>query len=672
MPLRVDLAGQPVPGPAHAGDVVHAAAVAQDQLVPQRVARSHAVVPRHVVEPEQEFLRHRRQVAELRRHRRRVLRHRIAAAGTAVEANALRIGAVVVDRGPVRARAAFDPRRRPVVVAAAHQVVQAQRGHVVDHRLARAHHHRHHRIDEARVGGEGHLHPLARDRLRVQVRVPGQAAEREPVGLVEVRAAPVAVAADVGHAGHAGELVSFERTVDDPGHGRARPARMGVGTQRLRVHRRQVGQVGGEAQVLLGDLELHHQRRLGHRPEQRMERLARLEVDRPVFDLHQHVRREPAVVRHELGVGLFGAVVGFFVRVDEGAPHHDAAMRRQRLGQHVGAVGVRAAVVLRPGLAFGIGLDQEAAESGNDAVHLVGLGLPPRPHRRVERIGGLEPADLDRRAEARAQVDLDPVRPEHPGQRRRLLQVHRRERLRAGVDVVEHRAVDADRGIGAGVVGIARAGPVRQLVPVPDRLAGVAALDVAVQVVPVVEYPHAGLRCLADVERVQRLRGLDQAQQVEGAVQRAELGVGRDHGRRTAVDAHAAQQVALLAQRRQVQPQCRQLRRSRRRAHHDRACAPGAGRRHRRPAQQAVQATLQFVADRAAGRGAGIDDQFGRMGAIGGLAAGVERNVAQPERVAVLGHRRQARHQPGQPAQAEQPGAAPAAAGPGRIARPMG
>ena len=102
---------------------------------------------------------------------------------------------------------------------------------------------------------------------------------------------------------------------------------------------------------------------------------------------------------------------------------------RERVGQHVGAVGVGAPVVLRPGLALGVGLHQEAAEVGDERVDLVGLALPPGGHLRVERIGGRQAADLDRRAEARGQVDADAVGPEDVGERRRLARGTRAVRL---------------------------------------------------------------------------------------------------------------------------------------------------------------------------------------------------------------------------------------------------
>ena len=85
--------------------------------------------------------------------------------------------------------------------------------------------------------------------------------------------------------------------------------------------------------------------------------------------------------------------------VDERAPHHDAAVRRQRVGQHVGAVGVRAAVVLRAGLAFAVGLDDEAAEVGNQPVDLVRLRLSttaPPPGRADRRSAGRRAASARR------------------------------------------------------------------------------------------------------------------------------------------------------------------------------------------------------------------------------------------------------------------------------------
>ena len=251
-----------------------------------------------------------------------------------------------------------------------------------------------------------------------------------------------------------------------------------------------------------------------------------------VLHLHQHVVGELAVERHEFVVRLLGAVVGRLVRVDEGAPHHDAAMRRQRFGQHVGAVGMVAPVILRSGLAFGIRLDEETAEIGNVAVDLVDLRLPPGAHRGIERIRGLESAEFDGRAEPRGEIHAHAVGTEHVGQRRGLVEICRREAGGIGIHVGEHRAVDADRRTGARVVGVARIEPARQLVPVPDRLARVAALDMPIEIVPVIQ--HANPRCAAATRcraPSSVLPGLDQPQEMERAVQHADVGVrGDDRG----------------------------------------------------------------------------------------------------------------------------------------------
>ena len=95
-------------------------------------------------------------------------------------------------------------------------------------------------------------------------------------------------------------------------------------------------------------------------------------------------------------------------------------MRRERVGEHVGAVSMGAAVVLRARLPFRIGLDEEPAEVGDRAIDFVGLVPPPAPDCGIERVGGLQPADLDRRREARREIDPDAVRPPRVGQRRHL------------------------------------------------------------------------------------------------------------------------------------------------------------------------------------------------------------------------------------------------------------
>ena len=162
---------------------------------------------------------------------------------------------------------------------------------------------------------------------------------------------------------------------------------------------------------------------------------------------------------------------------------------------------MRALVVLRTGLAFGIRLDEETAEVGNQRVDLVDLRLPPGAHRRIERIGGLQSAELDGRAEARGEIHAHAIRTQDAGERRGLFEVSRREAGGVGVHVGQHRAVDADRRAGARVVRVSRIEICRQLVPVPDRLPGIAAFDVPIEVVPVIEHANLRARLRDDVER---------------------------------------------------------------------------------------------------------------------------------------------------------------------------
>src|SRR4051794_32670123 len=105
-----------------------------------------------------------------------------------------------------------------------------------------------------------------------------------------------------------------------------------------------------------------------------MEWFARLEVDRAVLDLNDDVARELAVQRLELVISLLSAVISA-CGVYECPPDDGSAVRLQRLGEHVGAVGVGPMIFLWARLTLGIRLDQEAAEVRDQPVDLVGLRL---------------------------------------------------------------------------------------------------------------------------------------------------------------------------------------------------------------------------------------------------------------------------------------------------------
>src|SRR2546430_15471815 len=68
-----------------------------------------------------------------------------------------------------------------------------------------------------------------------------------------------------------------------------------------------------------------------------------------------------------------------------------------------------AVVILGPGLSFGVGLHEEAAEVRDSAVDLVRLRGPPGTDAGIDGIGGGRPPDLHRRAEAGGGRDPDAV-----------------------------------------------------------------------------------------------------------------------------------------------------------------------------------------------------------------------------------------------------------------------
>ncbi len=172
---------------------------------------------------------------------------------------------------------------------------------------------------------------------------------------------------------------------------------MGVEAQSLLIQRAQVHQMRREAEIFLGDLQFQRDRSASHGAEQRMRRLAGLKIDGAVFDLQQHVAMEPTVERHELIESLHGAILAAVVRlivdvspamrirIDEGAPNDDSAVRRQGVRKHIGTVGMRSMVVLRPGLAFRIRLHQESAEVGYVAIDFRRFLFPPGTYRGIER-----------------------------------------------------------------------------------------------------------------------------------------------------------------------------------------------------------------------------------------------------------------------------------------------
>jgi hypothetical protein len=162
----------------------------------------------------------------------------------------------------------------------------------------------------------------------------------------------------------------------------------------------------------------------------------------PSFGLNNDVGQEFAVEGMEDVVGGAGAV-GFGVApvevvvVDEGAVEDDSMMGREGGGEGVGGVGGGAAKAGGAGLAFGVGLDGEAGEVGDERVYFVDFGGPPGFDGGVEGVVGGQAADGLGAGDGHGHGEMNAPGTERVGDAGDLQEVRRVEELRGGVDVVD-------------------------------------------------------------------------------------------------------------------------------------------------------------------------------------------------------------------------------------------
>ena len=90
---------------------------------------------------------------------------------------------------------------------------------------------------------------------------------------------------------------------------------------------------------------------------------------------------------------------------------------------------------------------------------------------------------------------------------------------------------------------------VGHLLPVEDGMAGIAALDGAVEIVPMVQDAQFEARRASDIEMSNRLARLDQPQKSEAAIKHANVAVGGDHCDGMTLERGAADQITFPAQR---------------------------------------------------------------------------------------------------------------------------
>src|SRR5262245_4086700 len=126
----VNGSGLRVPLLARGSHPIHAALIMQSQFIPQDSSRTHAMIPRDVMEPDQKLLRASGQVGEAVAHGWMILAHGIAACFGSVKPQAALVGAVIISRIPIVAFFLVPPRRGAIMMPAPHNVMQPERRHV--------------------------------------------------------------------------------------------------------------------------------------------------------------------------------------------------------------------------------------------------------------------------------------------------------------------------------------------------------------------------------------------------------------------------------------------------------------------------------------------------------------------------------------------------------------
>ena len=126
----------------------------------------HAIVPGHVMEPEEEVFGTGLYVVESTSDVRSILTDSIGATAGTVETYALLISLVIVDGTPLQGIFSLETvRLRAVVMVELENVMQPQRHHVVDTSFAALHHHLGGCCHKAGVTTEGQLQPFVGDFL---------------------------------------------------------------------------------------------------------------------------------------------------------------------------------------------------------------------------------------------------------------------------------------------------------------------------------------------------------------------------------------------------------------------------------------------------------------------------------------------------------------------------
>ena len=175
------------------------------------------------------------------------------------------------------------------------------------------------------------------------------------------------------------------------------------------------------ARVFLRDLQLDGLICFFQSAEERRDRFAYLEVNRPMLDLDDHVVVELAVERMEIVVrSLCAIVLGIrpieMMVVNKRAIKNDSVVRRKCTRNHVGGIGRRAAIRCRTEAALRIRLNHHTGKIWNEPVHVIKLFSPPFGDTRIRGIKSIQAAHHFRAAEVDGNGKPDSPRTKHIGQ----------------------------------------------------------------------------------------------------------------------------------------------------------------------------------------------------------------------------------------------------------------
>src|SRR5215469_3575211 len=176
--------------------------------------------------------------------------------------------------------------------------------------------------------------------------------------------------------------------------------------------------------------------------------------------------------------------------VNKSTVEDHAAVWFQRSCDYIGGFRGIAAVHRRTQLTFGIGLYDHTAEIRYLPVNFVELLPPPLIYLGIERIERFQPTYLLRHTDVHCNTELHAISAKHIGNPRQLWDEVRIEDVKIRIYVIDVASIDADGCQRSRILRGARQIGTHVTIVEENRPPGVAALNRAIQIVPLVHPTH--------------------------------------------------------------------------------------------------------------------------------------------------------------------------------------